>query len=93
MVVTGRLLRGSSPGIDNFQEIVKILFPSTLTTVPPLFAAVNLMDDGSPQSATVKVEGVPVTGIIDTGSDIIIISGDMFKIVIAIQSLIEERRI
>ena len=40
-------------------------------------------DDDSPQSATVNIEGVPVTGIIDTGSDITIISGDMFKTVIA----------
>ena len=59
------------------------MFPSTLTTYPTLSAAVDLADDGSPQSATVKIEGVSVTGIIDTGSDIIIISGDMFKTVIA----------
>ena len=28
----GRLSRGSSPEMDNFQEIVKTLFPPTLTT-------------------------------------------------------------
>ena len=45
--------------------------------------ATHLADDDDLQSATVNVEGVPVTGIIDTGLDITIISGDMFKIVIA----------
>ena len=59
------------------------MFPSTLTADSTLSAAVDLADDGSPQSATVKIEGVPVMGIIDTGSDITIISGDMFKTVIA----------
>ena len=33
-------------------------------------------EEGSPQSITVEVEGVPVTGIVDTGSDISIMSGD-----------------
>ena len=51
---------------------------------------VNPANDGSPQSATVKIEGVPITGIIDTGSDITIISGDMFKIVIVKAGLMKE---
>ena len=42
------------------------------------------------QSATVKIEGVPITGITDTGSDIPIISGDMFKTVIAKADLTKE---
>ena len=40
------------------------------------------------RSATVKI--VPITGIIDTGSDITIVSGDMFKIVIAKAGLTKE---
>ena len=47
-------------------------------------------DDDSPQSATVNIERVPVTGIIDTGSDITIISGHMFKTVIAKAGLKKE---
>ena len=66
------------------------MFPSTLTTASTLSAAVDLVNDGSPQSATVKIEGVPITGIIDAGSDITIISGDMFKIVIAKAGLKKE---
>ena len=54
-----------------------------------MFPATDLTDDGSPRSATVKI-GVPVTGIIDTGSDITIISGDMFKTVIAKAGLKKE---
>ena len=42
------------------------------------------------QSATVKIEGVPITGIIDAGPDITIISVDMFKIVIAKAGLKKE---
>ena len=76
--------------VDSFQEIVKILFPLTITTDSTLSAAVDVADDGSPQSATVKIEGVPVMGIIDTGSDITIISGDMFKTVIAKAGLKKE---
>ena len=30
-------------------------------------------EEGSPQSVTVEIEGVPVTGIIDTGSNISIL--------------------
>ena len=45
--------------------------------------ATHVADDDSPQSATVNIEGVAVTGIIDTGPNITIISGDMFKTVIA----------
>ena len=48
------------------------------------------MNDGSPHSATVKIEGVPIMGIIDTGSDITIISGNMFKIVIVKAGLKKE---
>jgi len=41
------------------------------------------MDDGGPQSATIRIEGVPVTGIIDTGSSITIISANLYKKVVA----------
>ena len=45
--------------------------------------ATHVADGDSPESATVNIEGVAVTGIIDTGPNITIISGDMFKTVIA----------
>ena len=45
--------------------------------------ATHVADGDSPQSATVNIEGVAVTGIIDTGPNITIISRDMFKTVIA----------
>ena len=45
--------------------------------------ATHVADGDSPQSATVNIKRVAVTGIIDTGPNITIISGDMFKTVIA----------
>ena len=45
--------------------------------------ATHVADGDNPQSATVNIEGVAVTGIIDTGPNITIVSGDMFKTVIA----------
>ena len=48
-----------------------------------LTSATQQTGDDSPQSATVNIEEVPVTGIIDTGSYVTIISGDKFKTVIA----------
>ena len=53
-------------------------------------SATHQAGDDSPQRATVNIEGVPVTGIIDTGSDITIISEDTFKIVIAKAGLKKE---
>ena len=42
-----------------------------------------------PSCVEVKMEGVPVTGIIDTGSDIIIIRGDLFYHIIEFAGLEE----
>ena len=39
----------------------------------------------------VKVEGVPVTGLIDTGSDITIIRGDLFYHIVETARLEESR--
>ena len=36
----------------------------------------------SPKCVEVRIEGVPVAGMIDTGSDITIISGELFKTII-----------
>lgn len=76
-VVAGRLSRSSSPEIDSFKKCQNLIS----INLNHRFNFVDLADDGSPQSATVKIE-VPVTGV-DTGSDITITSGDMFKTVIA----------
>ena len=53
-------------------------------------SAAHQAGDDSPQSTTVNIEGVSVTEIIDTGSDYTIISGDMFKTVIAKAGLKKE---
>ena len=42
------------------------------------------------KSSTVKIEGIPVTGIIDTDSDIGIVSGDLFKTVVNAAELKED---
>ena len=47
-------------------------------------------DDDSPPSANVNIEEVPVTRIIDRGSDITIFSEDMFKTVITEAGLKKE---
>ena len=73
------------PAESHFQEVIEILFPSTSTTTSTLTSAAHQAGDDSPQSATVNIEGVPVTGIIDIGSDITITSGDMFKTVIVLK--------
>ena len=52
--------------------------------------ATHVADGDSPQSATVNIKGVAVTGIIDIGPNITIISGDMFKTVIAKARLMKE---
>ena len=48
--------------------------PATITA-----QTTSKMDDGGLQSTIIKIKGIPVTGIIDTGSDITIISVDLFK--------------
>ena len=41
---------------------------------------VRVFDTGSkPQSARVVLAGVPIHGIVDSGADITILGGDMFK--------------
>ena len=83
ILCSGSQSEGSSPGDSRFQEVAENLFPFISAMTSTLTQATHQTDDDSPQSATVNIEGVPVTGIIDTGSDITIISGDMFKTVIA----------
>ena len=87
---SGSQSEGSSPGESHFQEVAENLFPFISATTSTLTQATHQTDDDSPQSATVNIEGVPVTGIIDMGSDITIISGDMFKTVIAKAGLKKE---
>ena len=49
---------------------------------------VRIADKGSvPQSASVLVQGVPADGIIDSGADITIVGGDLFRKVAAVAGL------
>ena len=49
---------------------------------------VRVEDQGSsPRCALVQVQGVPVSGVIDTGADITIINGDLLKRVAALSKL------
>ena len=65
-----------------FKKLLKSFFLFITAKTSTLTQATHQTDDDSPQSAIVNMEGVPVTGIIDTGSDINSISKDMFKTVI-----------
>ena len=56
-------------------RVTKILFPCISATTSTLTPATHVADDDSPQSGTVNIGLVLVTGIIDTGPDITIISG------------------
>ena len=93
-----RVIRGSNrPGVEasspeknQFQKVVEILFPSNSTTSPTVGQGTCQGEEGSPQSVTVKIEGIPVTGIIDTGSDISIVSGDLLKTVVNAAELKKE---
>ena len=75
-------MEASSPEKSQFQKVVEILFPSNSTTSPTAGQGTCQGEEGSPQSVAVEIEGVPVTGIIDTGSNISIVSGDLFKTVV-----------
>ena len=49
------------------------------------------MDQGShPQPAKVVIGGVPVEGVVDSGSDITILGGEMFKRVATVAKLHKE---
>ena len=51
-------------------------------------STVRVLDKGSkPQFAEVLLQGVPASGIVDTGADITIIGGDLFKKVVAVAKL------
>ena len=82
-VHSGSQFGDNSSGESRFQEVTKTLFPCISATTSTVTPATHVADGDSPQSATVNIEGVAVTGIIDTGPNITIISGDMFKTVIA----------
>ena len=56
-------------------RVTKILFPCISATTSTFIPATHVADDDSPQSGTVNIGLVLVTGIIDTGPDITTISG------------------
>ena len=62
--------------MNNFLKIVDSLFP-------PIEDSVSTVQDkevtGTPKSTEVQIEGLPIRGIIDTGSDITILSGTAFQ--------------
>ena len=75
---SGSQSENSSPGESCFQEVIEILFLSASATTLTLTPASYPVDDDSPPSANVNIEEVPVTRIIDRGSDITMFSEDMF---------------
>ena len=65
------------PGNQTFTKISKFLFPADQPTQVPSIKSADLTSKS--RHVKVKIEGIPITGIIDTGSDITIISGELFK--------------
>ena len=67
-----------------FTKISRFLFPADQPTQVPTIKSRD--STYKSRHVEVEIEGVPVTGIIDTGSDITIISGELFEnIVDAVQ--------
>ena len=59
--------------MNDFSEVVEFLFPSA--TPLPTSASVIQSKLTTPKCIEVQIEGVPIRGIVDTGSDITILSG------------------
>ena len=66
---------------NSFSEVLNFLFSASQQTKPTSLEN-SRNATPSPKSVKVQIEGVPVTGIIDTGSDITIIGGELFKVII-----------
>ena len=63
--------------VNGFSEVVEFLFPSAAPL--PTSTSVIQSELTTPKSIEVQIEGVPIRGIVDTGSDITILSGPAFQ--------------
>ena len=70
------------PTENHLEKAVSELFLLASTSATITAQTTSKMDDGGPQCATIRIEGVPATELMDTGSNIII-SVDLFKRVVA----------
>ena len=52
-------VEASSPEKNQFQKVVEVLFPSNSTTSPTVDQGTCQGEEGSPQSVTVTIEGIP----------------------------------
>ena len=61
---------------DKFLETVEFLFPSLSgTQTSPTVKSTKAL----PKCIEVLIEGIPIRGVIDTGSDISILNGSVFR--------------
>ena len=62
--------------LNDFPEIAEYLFPSSISL--PASMSVIQSEVTTPKCIEVQIEGVPIRGIVDTGSDITILNGHAF---------------
>ena len=63
--------------LNDFPEIAEYLFPSSISL--PASMSVIQSEVSTPKCVEVQIEGVPIRGIVDTGSDITILNGPAFR--------------
>ena len=69
-------------------EPIEFLHSSSDEDTPAQFMSVWITDKGSvPQCVQVSVQGVSAYGLIDSGADITILGGDLFKRVATVAKL------
>jgi len=71
--------------LNGFPEIAKYLFPSSISL--PASMSVIQSEVTTPKCIEVQIEGVPIRGIVDTGSDITILSGPAFREIVNISKV------
>ena len=76
---------------SNFAKIVDSLFPSIEASVSAVQDTEDTQTTSTPKSVEVQIEGVPIRGIVDTGSDITILSRTAFKEIATACSLKKEQ--
>ena len=62
--------------LNDFSKIAEYLFPSSISL--PASMSVIQSEVITPKCIAVQIEGVPIRGIVDTGSDITILNGSAF---------------
>ena len=73
----------------NFSELTEILFPSAASSQDS--EAMILSTSTTSKCVEIQMEGVPIRGIIDTRSDITILSGSAFQEIATINNLKKEQ--